>query len=325
VRRIIIDVDTGIDDALALIVAATLGEQFDLLAVTTVAGNADLAAVTQNTRAVLGLLGRSDISVAAGAATPLLRPLRTAPHIHGPGGLGTIDPDALTPRPAALYPESAAEMIARLARTHPGEITIIATGPLTNLALALHMDPPLASRLAGIVIMGGAITVPGNASPVAEANFLTDPEAARIVLSSGAPITLVPLDVTERVRIDRTGLDNLRQRAHQRGSIVGRFAADVLAFYLRAYEQHGQAGAALHDPLAVALLARPDLGTATPLHVQIAVADPLTAGQCIVDRRPTPPEHILPSNVRCYLQVMAEAARDFILDLLLGPPGVGNA
>lgn len=319
-KEIILDVDTGIDDALALILATRLTNAFQILGVTTVAGNVDLDAATKNTRAVLGLVGRTDVPVAVGAASPLLRRLRTAPAIHGARGLGEVDIDRWhLPRPP-LAPESAAEFIARTARERPGRVTVVATGPLTNLALALKMDTSLASRLSALVIMGGAIEVPGNASPVAEANFFTDPEAAQIVLAAGIPTVLVPLDVTEQVRVTRQRLASLRRQVSETPSATGEFVCSVLDFYVTACEAYGHDGAALHDPLAVAIAARPELANLRSVALQVATSDQLTAGQCIVDRRPrsaTRPEPI--PNARVSARVDADACRELILQALFEP------
>jgi len=315
VKDIILDVDTGIDDALALMVAAWRADDFRILGATTVAGNVDLSTATDNTRAVLGLIGRADVPVAAGAVRPLIRPLHIAPAFHGERGMGDLDvADWDVPR-APLAEASAAEFIARAARERPGAVTLIATGPLTNVALALAMDRSLAGRLAEIVIMGGALSVPGNASPIAEANFHNDPEAARIVLASGARILLVPLDVTEQVAIDRSRLDALRAAVAQRPSATADVALSILDFYLNAYEQYGRVACALHDPLAVLLAARPDLTETAEHAVEIATADPSTAGLCIVDRRPLttlrPPT---PPNVRSSAKVDVEACRELIIE-----------
>lgn len=317
-KRVILDVDTGIDDALALIVAQYLNDRLQLVGVTTVAGNVDLAATTLNTRAVLGLLRRDDLGVAVGAASPLIRALRPAPGIHGERGLGNVDVLSWRFPFAPVATESAAAFISRVARENPGRLTIIATAPLTNIALALKMDPALAARLAEIVIMGGAIDVAGNASPVAEANFLNDPESAEIVLNSGVPIVLVPLDVTQQVTVTRSHLDGLRSQAQQKPSPVADFAVDILGFYLDASERHGHEGASMHDPLAVLLTVQPDLGEATPLAVQIATGSTIAAGECIVDRRAHSPARAVPRpNVRCYRRVDVQSCRDVILDSLL--------
>jgi len=317
-KQIILDVDTGIDDALALIVAARLTREFRIVGVTTVAGNVGVLDTTENTRAVLGLVGRADVPVAAGAAAPLFRPLRMAPAFHGTKGLGEIDAALWTTPRAPLLPESAAAFIARTARESPGQVTLIATGPLTNLALALKMNPALAGRLAEVVIMGGAIDVPGNASPTAEANFLADPEAAQIALAAGVPSVLVPLDVTEQVTVDRARLAELSAAATRQPSPIADVALDILSFYLGAYESFGRSAAALHDPLAVVIAAKPGLAEAEPLAIQVATHDPLTAGECVVDRRPRSGRRpALPPNVRCCTRVDVAACRELILAALV--------
>jgi purine nucleosidase len=313
-KDIILDVDTGIDDALALILAGHLVDDFRIAAVTTVAGNVDFATATENTRAVLGLIRRVDVPVAAGAAGPLVRPLRTATTFHGARGLGPLDVATLDVPRAPLVPESAAELIARTARERPGQISLIATGPLTNVALALKMDTALAGRLAEIVIMGGAIEVAGNASPLAEANFLNDPEAAQIVLAAGITTVLVPLDVTEQVAVTRPRLEALRAAARANPTAVADFAIAILDFYLGASEQYGRTGCSLHDPLAVLLAARSDFAETVPLAVQIATSDPLTVGHCVVDRRPrTVHRPTLTPNVHSCVRVRVDACREQIL------------
>jgi inosine-uridine nucleoside N-ribohydrolase len=313
VKDIILDVDTGIDDALALMVAATI-DDFNVLGVTTVAGNIDLATATENTQAILGLIGLKDVPVAAGAAGPLVRPLKIATTFHGERGLGEFDVSNWDFPRATLAPMAGPEFIARAARERPGAITLIATGPLTNVALALKSDTALAGRLAEIVIMGGAIETAGNVSPVAEANFHNDPEAASIVLQSGVPIVLVPLDVTEQVIVTRSRLDQLGQ---SEPSPVLDVAESILAFYLGASERFGHEGCAMHDPLAVLLAARPELAKLTPMHVHISTHDPLTAGHCVVDRRrPTPHRPVVAPNVRSATRVQIDACRELILAAL---------
>jgi len=199
-QPIFLDVDTGVDDALAIILALRSPE-FSLQGISTVSGNVSLAQTTANTLTVLDVLDAPPIPVAAGAAAPLFGPAITAGEVHGNDGLGgaarTFPP---TRRRAA---EDAAGLLLETIRRFPGELILIATAPLTNLALAVQRDLETMRRLRTLIVMGGAIRVPGNVGPVSEFNFAADPEAAAIVLGAGLPLTLVPLDVTERVTLTR--------------------------------------------------------------------------------------------------------------------------
>ena len=194
-RPTLIDVDTGIDDALALIVASYLSDSLEICSVTTVAGNVGIDDATENTRAVLGLLGRGDMLIAKGAAGPIAHDWTTSAQVHGERGLGALDRPELLAGPA-LSEFSAVELILQQARLHSGELLIVATGPLTNLALALLAYPDLREHVANVVVMGGAFERGGNVSPVAEYNFYVDPLAADIVMTSGLDVTLIPLDTT---------------------------------------------------------------------------------------------------------------------------------
>ena len=188
----VLDVDTGLDDALALLLTLRSPE-LDVVGVTTVAGNVALPDVLRNTRHVLDTAGATSVPVAAGAAAPLVRPLTTATFFHGPHGLGDVDVPEPTRAPVA---EPAAQLLCRLAAEYRGQLTVIATGPWTNIALASRLDSEFAGNLRQLVLMGGAVTVPGNVTPVAEANVYNDPEAAHMVLASGGLPLLIGLDVT---------------------------------------------------------------------------------------------------------------------------------
>ncbi len=197
---VMLDVDTGIDDSLAIALAC-MSPEIDLLALTTVAGNTSIDNATRNTLDVLALMGREDVPVYRGASRPLARPLMTAPHVHGGNGLG----GALLPR-AARQPEHAKgpATIVRMAQERPGELTVIAVGPLTNLAIALSVEPDLPSMIKSLVVMGGAFWIQGNMTKAAEFNFFVDPEAASQVFA--APfndITVLGLDVTHEAPIPR--------------------------------------------------------------------------------------------------------------------------
>lgn len=244
---VIVDCDTGIDDALALLYLLH-DPANDLRAITTVSGNIDATTAARNTLHVLTLLGRTDIPVAVGVADNQHTSYEPAPHVHGTDGIGNTNP----PSPAtAPVTEPAAELIVRMAREHPGELNLLALGPLTNLASALRLEPALPELVPHVTIMGGALHHPGNVTPAAEANIHNDPEAARIVLHAGWNITLVPLDVTMNHVLTAEQQTRLRNRA----TPTSEFAADILDCYLDSYESHvfDQRQAGCHDPLAAAV------------------------------------------------------------------------
>ena len=271
----ILDCDPGHDDALALIVGLARPE-LELLAVTTVAGNAGLLETTRNALRVLTLVGRTDIPVAAGAARPLVRPLHVASNVHGASGLEGAD----LPEPAFdVRPEGAIALMRSPIRAAQEPVTIAAVGPLTNVALLLRTHPELAERIASIRIMGGAITE-GNTTASAEFNIWQDPEAARIVLECGRPITLMTLDVTHQALFgaaDVARLDAL-------GTRVGSVFADLLRFFARFHaERYGWDGSPIHDAVAVAHLAVPDLVRTVPYRVDVETTSELTRGRTVVD------------------------------------------
>src|SRR5579862_7414849 len=195
-RRIIIDTDPGVDDAMAIFLALRSPE-LKVEAITPVAGNVPLELTLPNALRLVEIAGRRDIPVAAGASAPLVRRLVTARYAHGENGLGGVDFPAPSLKPVS---ESAVEMIRRIVRSSPGEITVVALGPLTNVATALKADPELAKMIRAIVLMGGSLSG-GNITPAAEFNFYVDPEGARIVFDAGVPITMVGLDVTRKVQM----------------------------------------------------------------------------------------------------------------------------
>ncbi|RFB17377.1 nucleoside hydrolase [Bacillus sp. HNG] len=251
-KKIIFDVDTGIDDAMAIAYAVNSPE-LDILGLTTSYGNVAVDEATRNTLAVLEKLGKK-IPVFAGSEKPLSRANREgfAKKVHGEDGLGNV----LDFEPAAsTETQTAVNFIIDQVKKLPNEITVIAVGPLTNLALALQKAPEIVEHVSEVVIMGGAVFVPGNATPHAEANIFTDPEAAKIVLSSGLPITLIGLDVTMQTLLPRDKVDAWR------GSEVGDFFADMVSFYHDFYESAnpGIGGCGLHDPLAVGVAIDPSL------------------------------------------------------------------
>lgn len=277
---LLVDCDTGIDDALALLYL--LGDpDLDLRAVTSVFGNTSAEATALNTLRVLELAGRPDIPVAVGAESSTRGTARFAPHVHGTDGLG----DTALPAPAGTPSATpAAELIVRLAREHPGRLDLLALGPLTNLAAALRLDPALPQRVRQVTIMGGAIHHPGNVTPAAEANIDNDPESARSVLRAGWDVTLVPLDATMTELLT----ERHRHRLTACGTPAARFAAGILRHYLDFYEStvFGRRVAACHDPLAAAIAAGDVAPTLAPaVDVDVDTGDGPGRGMTIADTR----------------------------------------
>jgi purine nucleosidase len=248
---LILDVDTGTDDALALAYAVE-SPDIDLIAATTVAGNVDVEQATANTLAVLDWLGASDVPVHRGASRPLVRSHRDARHYHGELGLGGAKFERSSRQEGADRGPAA---IIRLARQRPGEITVVALGPLTNLAIALNVEPTLPELLKAVVLMGGAYKVPGNASPAAEFNIYADPEAAAQVFAAPfRDLTAVGLDVTEKVDISRELWDAVE--AHPEIAPPVWLLKQVLGF---GFTELGRERLVMHDPLAVAVTLNPEL------------------------------------------------------------------
>jgi inosine-uridine nucleoside N-ribohydrolase len=248
---LILDVDTGTDDALALAYAVA-SPDIDLVAVTTVAGNVNVEQATANTLSVLDWLGSNVVPVHQGASRPLVRPHRDATQFHGESGLGS----ARLPRSERkIGHDKGPAAIIRMAKERPGELTLVAVGPLTNLAIALNVEPRLPDLLPSVVVMGGAFHVPGNVTPAAEFNIFVDPEAAGQVFA--APFTrlvAVGLDVTERVALTRDDWNaaNLLPDLPPAAALLSHVGA--FAFSRLGYDTF-----ALHDPLATAVAAAPDL------------------------------------------------------------------
>jgi len=271
--KVIIDVDTGIDDALALMLALRCPE-LDLLGVTCVAGNATLQQVTQNTLAVLEL-AEARAPVAVGARKPLVNRLRTATLFHGANGIG----NARLPVPRH-HPieENAVHFLSRMARMHAQEIVVIAVGPLTNIALTVLADPEFAHNVRQLIVMGGAVHTAGNVNGVAEANFANDPEAASIVADAGAPLHLVDLGATHQVVLP---LECIGTPVVGPPSSPEELARQMLHFYARAYVEAGSPGPVLHDPLAVALAVDPTLAVWKPMHLAVETRGEFTRGASI--------------------------------------------
>jgi purine nucleosidase len=271
-KKIILDCDPGIDDALAI--AFALGSpDLDLLGITTVAGNVGLDKTTANALRLREFLGAPGVPVTAGCARPLLRPLLTAEHVHGHDGLGgaSLPPAAGTPTP-----EHASDFIIETVLAAPGAVTLVATGPLTNVALALRREPALAAQVADFVIMGGS-TTRGNVTPAAEFNIACDPEAAAVVFSAGWTVTMVGLDVTLQAVANPAVTERL--------TALGPLAEILLLPSLRGYADDELGYPAVHDLCAVAHVARPDLLGLRPARVEIETAGRWTSGMTVTDFR----------------------------------------
>jgi purine nucleosidase len=263
---VILDVDTGTDDALALGYAVA-SPRIELVAVTTVAGNVGVEKTTANTLAVLDWLGAGDVPVHRGASRPLVRPHRDAVYFHDEGGLGGAQ---LPPSTRSVGADRGPAALIRLARLRPRELTLVTLGPLTNLAIALNVEPNLPELLKSVVVMGGAYSVPGNTTPAAEFNILVDPEAAEQVFTARFPtLTTVGLDVTERVALTRDDWD-----AVNAASIIPPPATLLREVGKFAFSRLGREQFSLHDPLSVAVAIDPTLIDVRELAVAIDFVEP---------------------------------------------------
>lgn len=317
-RHLLIDTDPGIDDALAMLLALS-SPGTSVEAVTTVAGNVTLDRATTNARRILAVAAPDPMPpVARGAEAPLKRALVTAGHVHGQDGLGNLE-RFVEPDGRPRYPEPshdiemrpAPEVILDTVDRWGPELTIVALGPLTNLAAALALDARRLARAGRVVVMGGAIAVPGNITPAAEFNFYVDPEAAALVLEAGLNLELISLDVTRRVVLAQARLtDRLRRCPDDR---IARFILDfTLHGFAFGAEREG-GGIVLHDPLAMAVALDPSLVTFEPLSVEVECEGKLTRGLSLADRREIPSHRKrVPA---CRVAVDVDAAR--VLDLLL--------
>ncbi len=302
---LLLDVDTGIDDSLALLYACASPEA-ELVGVTCCSGNVEAQQVVENTLAVLELAGRGDVEVALGREVPLVRPLETTPETHGPRGIGYA---TLPPARRPVSDRHGVDLLIEQVRGRPGEITLVTLGPLTNLALALQREPALPGLLGSWVMMGGSFRSPGNTAPTTEWNMHVDPEAARLCFDAwGAAVAdgvarplALGLDVTERAKLTPEHMTALARRAGSQpregadeadGSIAGnpvvRFLADSLRFYMEFHSRYdGFYGAFVHDPFAVAVALDRSLVRTEALTVDMELAGTLTTGETVADWRRT--------------------------------------
>lgn len=271
--RVIIDTDPGVDDAFALLLAMRSPE-LQIEAITPVAGNVPLDLTLPNALRMVEIAGRTDIPVAAGAKNPMVRRLVTAAYAHGENGLGgAVFPEPTTKPVNAV----AAELIRQIVYKYPGEVTLIAIGPLTNIGVALACDSKLAGKVRGLVMMGGSLSG-GNITPAAEFNIYVDPEAARIVFQSGIPITMVGLDVTRKTALTE---DHVRQLSAGK-SAVSQAAAKIARNAIDHNRSQGYlVGPNMHDSLALAAFLDPSILTFEDYYVDVEVNGELTAGQTV--------------------------------------------
>ncbi len=276
-RKIIIDTDPGQDDAVAILLALASPE-LEVMGITAVAGNVPLPLTAKNARIVCELAGRPDIKVFAGCDAPLARKLVTAEHVHGKTGLdGPILPDPRMPLQGAHAVDF---LIETLRAEAPGCVTLCPIGPLTNIATAFRRAPDIAQRVQEIVLMGGAYFEVGNITPAAEFNIYVDPEAAEIVFASGAPITVMPLDVTHKALTTRARIDAFRAL----GTEPGRMVAEWTDFFERFdIAKYGSEGAPLHDSCVIAWLLQPDLFSGRRINVEIETTGTYSTGMTVAD------------------------------------------
>ena len=314
---LLIDVDTGIDDAFGLLFA--LGRpDARVVGVSTVAGNVGLDKATRNTRAVLELAGRADIPVYPGCAAPLLKTARDASDIHGATGLGGAElPEPKLPATPVVH---AVDAIHAAAEAHAGELVLVATGPLTNVATALMRAPELARQIKRLVLMGGAFQCAGNTTPTAEFNIWHDPEAARIVFrafaaESAAPLVAIGLDVTQKTLLSEATLGELSRRiaTKPRGPALARFLTDASRHYFDLMQSRGrERRLVMHDPLAVGVAIDPSFVRSVRAPIDVETTGELTRGMTVGDWRPNPvgvanAEVALEVEADRYIRAFAEA------------------
>ena len=277
-RKIIIDTDPGQDDAVAILLALASPEDVEVLGITAVAGNVPLSLTEKNARIVCELAGRTDMPVYAGCARPMTRTMVTAEHVHGKTGL---DGPALPEPTLPLQPGHAVDFLVDTLRAAPdASITLVPIGPLTNIAEAFKRAPDVVAKVQEIVLMGGAYFEVGNITPAAEFNIYVDPEAADIVLKSGAPITVFSLDVTHKALTSAAWVADIRALDTE----VGRMVAAWTDFFERFdMEKYGSEGAPLHDPCTIAYLIDPTLFKGRKVNVEVETQSDLTRGMTVAD------------------------------------------
>jgi len=311
VKRVIIDTDPGIDDTAAIFLALASPE-LHVEAVTTVYGNGTIADCTRNALLVLETAGRSDIPVYQGAGKPLMEAPTYGSYVHGSDALGDVGVPSPVGAPQARH--AVYELVERV-MANPGEITLMALGPLTNVALALSLEPRMASALAELIVMGGAVLTHGNITEVATANLYNDPEAASIVYQSGAPVVQVGMDVCQKVAIPEEHLERLRRTPIPTAQFLTRITPTLTNSYAERGLRPLGTGVHYNDVPAMAYAIDPSLYEVRQYHVRIATHDVLTRGQTVADVINR--WHYLP-NAKVLMGVQAERLVDMFTTRVMG-------
>ncbi|PCK18797.1 nucleoside hydrolase [Bacillus pumilus] len=305
-KKLILDVDTGIDDAIGILLAVK-SKQFDMLGITTVCGNVPVDAATLNTCKVLELVKADEIPVIKGAATPLLRAPHYEHRVHGEDGIGGALKDVQPKKTAdaGFAPDFIIEQVLQYSQ----QVTIVLTGPLTNLALAVKKCPELIHHVKEVIFMGGVVKGQGNVTPVAEFNTYADPEAAKVVLEAGFPsLTQVGLDVTRQVLLTDERID-----AIQNETLASYIRESTSIYRQRYFERNGVWACAMHDPLAVSLAIEKRLVNTQPFHVEVETKSEFCDGQMICDfQHQWEKEH----NVQVCIDVDAEAFFELLIQVM---------
>ena len=310
-KRVIIDTDPGIDDTAAIFLALASPE-LQVEALTTVYGNGTSEDCTRNALVILQTAERSDIPVYQGVGKPLIGAPTYGSHVHGSDALGAVGMPPPVGVPQARH--AVYELVERIMAS-PGEITLIALGPLTNVALALSLEPRLAQALAELIVMGGAVLTHGNVTEVATANLYNDPEAAAMVYQSGAPLVQVGMDVCQKVAIPEAHLERIGHTVTPMAQLLTRITPTLVASYAERGLRRRGTGVHYNDVPAVAYAIDPSLYETREYHVRIATHDALTRGQTVADvihRWPYPP------NAKVLMEVQAERLTDMFTTRVLG-------
>lgn len=302
--KIILDTDPGIDDALAFILLKAMPE-ISIEAITVTHGNTSVEKCTINALKLVELLDMTDIPVAMGATEPLVKPLSVAEETHGDTGLG----HAVLPTPKTeVTSNSAANLIIDLVNANPGEITILCIGPVTNLALALLKDPSIRKKIKNVVSMAGTFHYPGNATPSSEYNVFCDPESFDILLRSGIELTIIPLDVTYKCLFTKEHVARLTNARADIRNFIERSTAFYMEFHA---EYQGIEGCAINDPLAAAILVRPELVTFRNYFVDIELHGEFTTAKLSADHFNASGK---PANAKVAMEVDVEAFMNFFIE-----------